>query len=77
MCFRSTADAVSLLCEWIHQYIGTAHHNAMHNDITHHGTFYSVVQAVMYILAFRQKEFLDMDKGMCQCLTFYNILVEA
>ncbi|XP_067941269.1 RNA polymerase I-specific transcription initiation factor RRN3-like [Watersipora subatra] len=60
---RSAADAVSLMCQWIHQYISTVHHNSMHNDVVHHGTFYSVVQAVMYILAFRQREFLDMDKA--------------
>jgi len=62
--FRSAADAITLFCEWIHRYISTASHNSMHNDIAHHGTFYSVVQAVFYILAFRQKEFLEMGKGM-------------
>ena len=63
------------MCEWIHQYIQTAHENAMHNDITHHGTFYSVVQAVMYILAFRQKEFLDMEKGTSLfLLTHFHIV---
>ncbi|KAF6029676.1 RRN3 [Bugula neritina] len=60
---RSAADAITLFCEWIHRYISTASHNSMHNDIAHHGTFYSVVQAVFYILAFRQKEFLEMGKA--------------
>ena len=63
MCSRSAADAISLMCEWIHRYIITAHTNAMHCDVTHHGPFYAVVQSVLYMLAFRQREFLEMDKG--------------
>lgn len=57
------ADAVALMCDWIHLYVREASHNVMNYTIQHHGAFYSVVQAVLYVLAFRQKEFTEMIDG--------------
>lgn len=59
----STVKAcLDLMVPWIHNYISQAS-DSSHTDIKHHGPFYSLCQAVLYIFAFRHKELLQMPRG--------------
>lgn len=53
---------LQLLMQWTHSYTHVRQDNYM-ADITHHGPFYSVCQAVFYVFAFRQRELLESKKG--------------
>ena len=61
--FCSTVkEVVRLMTSWIDRYISQATH-VTHVDVNYHGPFYSVCQAMFYVIAFRHKELLDMPDG--------------
>ncbi|ELT94357.1 hypothetical protein CAPTEDRAFT_221291 [Capitella teleta] len=59
----SVTACLDLLVAWIHNYIKNSS-DSVKVDIEHHGTFYSVCQALFYILVFRHKELLASSKGV-------------
>jgi RNA polymerase I-specific transcription initiation factor RRN3 len=54
---------LDLLVAWCHTYIKNASDTVV-VDVEHHGTFYSVCQAVFYIMVFRHKELLAGRSGL-------------
>ena len=52
---------IELMVSWIHLYISEA--SFTKPDITHHGPFYSVCQAVFYVFAFKHTDLLAMSSG--------------
>ena len=59
---------LELMVDWGHNYTRTCNDYVM-ADLTHHGPFYSVCQAVFYVLAFRQRELFENRKGEYCCMT--------
>ena len=62
LCCRTACQALELMVQWAHSYTATCQDCVM-ADVTHHGPFYSVCQAVFYVFAFRHREIFDMNKG--------------
>ena len=55
---------LDLMVAWAHKYINEAIYAlSTHNDMSHHATFYSVCQAIFYIITFRHKELLGTKEG--------------
>ncbi|XP_062591236.1 RNA polymerase I-specific transcription initiation factor RRN3-like [Saccostrea cucullata] len=60
----STVTAcLDLMCEWVHLYLDNTSEEIVNADVSHHGPFYSVCQAVFYVFVFRNKEIFEMKKG--------------
>lgn len=72
----TVAVCFDLFCHWIHQYIDTQCYRN-YADISAHGTFYAVCQAVFYVFAFRHKELIEMKNGLkiLQNLNFERIIM--
>ena len=51
------------ILEWTHQYIAKTAETYTNADVSHHGPFYSVCQAIFYIFVFRNKELMEMPEG--------------
>jgi len=49
---------LELMCTWVHQYMVAAAYTTVMPDLNYHAAFYSVCQAIFYIIAFRQKDML-------------------
>lgn len=61
----STAKlCLTIMLQWIHQYLETCSPDLMRPDIRQHGPFYSLCQAVFYIFVFRHKALLEMEGGI-------------
>ncbi|KAK2185321.1 hypothetical protein NP493_240g02006 [Ridgeia piscesae] len=68
---------LDLMVAWAHKYISEAIYAlSTHNDMSHHATFYSVCQAIFYIITFRHKELLGTKEGFkhCQRLNLQTIV---
>lgn len=62
--FRSAKVVLQGLSQWIHDYINTQDELGMVNsDVRVHKVFYSVCQALFYIVVFRHKDFVHKRKG--------------
>lgn len=52
------------LAQWIHDYINTQDElGVVNSDVRVHKVFYSVCQALFYIVVFRHKDFICKKKG--------------
>lgn len=60
---------VELMMNWAHSYTQTCQDCVM-ADAVHHGPFYSVCQAVFYVISFRQKEIFETKAG-----TFLKLII--
>ena len=54
---------MDLMVRWIHSYLDETSQDFVMADVTYHGPFYSVCQAVFYVFVFRSKEIFEMKKG--------------
>ena len=63
MYYRLVQSTLDVLIEWVHKYVMEAAYTTSKADVTHHGTFYAVCQAVFYIIVFRHKQLLGTTKG--------------
>ncbi|XP_061181117.1 RNA polymerase I-specific transcription initiation factor RRN3-like [Saccostrea echinata] len=73
----STVTAcLDLMCEWIHLYLDNTSEEIVNADVSHHGPFYSVCQAVFYVFVFRNKEIFEWKKGhkWAEILNFQRIV---
>lgn len=52
------------MAEWVHRYISN-HDGANHlqSDFKQHSVFYSICQAVFYLIAFRHQDLIDSNKS--------------
>ena len=51
--------------------MGLVSANNLRPDVTRHGPFYSLCQAVFYIVVFRHKQILESDNGMKCAVLLY------
>lgn len=51
------------LCDWIHQYIQRCDTNQSSHPLRTHTVFYSICQAVFYIISFRSRELTCTNKS--------------
>ncbi|KAI0230182.1 RNA polymerase I-specific transcription initiation factor RRN3 [Lamellibrachia satsuma] len=68
---------LDLMAAWAHRYITEASYtSSSNNDMSHHATFYSVCQAIFYVVTFRHKELLSTKQGYkhCQRLNLQTIV---
>lgn len=62
--FFSTVKAcLELMCTWVHKYLDQTGEQSQYADVVHHGPFYAVVQAILYVFVFRNKDIFDSRKG--------------
>lgn len=62
---RTVIACFDIMCPWIHYYINSQEDTSKVVVDAHiHGAFYSVCQAVFYVVAFRHKELTDSKKGL-------------
>lgn len=57
-------STLDVIMEWLHKYAKHAAYTSSKADVRRHGTFYAVLQAVLYVLVFRHKELLNTPKGL-------------
>lgn len=81
--FRSAKVVLQGLSQWIHDYINTQDELGMVNsDVRVHKVFYSVCQALFYIVVFRHKDFVHRRKGelifikLLICMYYANVFQE-
>lgn len=61
------------LSQWIHDYINTQDELGMVNsDVRVHKVFYSVCQALFYIVVFRHKDFVHKRKGELKFIKLFT-----
>lgn len=72
---RTVMRTVELMMKWAHTYTQNCQDCVM-ADVVHHGPFYSVCQAVFYVIAFRQKEIFETKAGLkwAQSLQFQHLV---
>lgn len=63
MSFSVLTACVQAWVHWIHAYIGNQEGAGARDNASVHSTFYSVCQAVFYVVAFRVKEILALRNG--------------
>lgn len=56
-------DMLSQLCDWVHQYIQRSD-SVANNSLKAHTVFYSICQAIFYIIAFRSRDLTSDKKGL-------------
>lgn len=54
---------LKLMADWLHDYLSETDSDTLHADVTHHGPFYAVCQAVFYVFSFRNQQLLENEKG--------------
>lgn len=62
-CFSTVTSYVQAWANWIHAYIGNQEGSGAKENASVHSTFYSVCQAIFYVVGFRVKEILAMRNG--------------
>lgn len=63
------------LAKWIHDYINTQDElGVVNSDVRVHKVFYSVCQALFYIVVFRHKDFICKKKGKFGYCCFVNLI---
>lgn len=61
----STVKAcLELMCTWVHKYLDQTGEQSQYADVVHHGPFYAVVQAILYVFVFRNKDIFESQKGL-------------
>jgi RNA polymerase I-specific transcription initiation factor RRN3 len=60
-------DCVSLLVQWAHEYDNNSRASKPFPDAGVHALFYTVVQAVLYIICFHHEALFDGEKGKAYC----------
>ncbi|KAL5018199.1 hypothetical protein ScPMuIL_003921 [Solemya velum] len=68
-------SCLDLICKWIHRYLDQTTQE-IHADIVHHGTLYTVCQAVFYTFLFRNEEIMATKRGhkFAESLNFQRII---
>ncbi|XP_063700799.1 RNA polymerase I-specific transcription initiation factor RRN3 [Culicoides brevitarsis] len=61
--FLLLRDFLAQLCDWAHQYIQRSD-SVSNNSLKAHTVFYSICQAIFYIIAFRSRELTADKKGL-------------
>ena len=61
--FSTVKACLELMCTWVHKYLDQTN-ESHYTDIIHHGPFYAVVQAILYVFVFRNKDIFESKKGM-------------
>lgn len=61
--FLLLRDILSQLCDWTHQYIQRSD-SVSNNSLKAHTVFYSICQAIFYIIAFRSRDLTSDKKGL-------------
>ncbi len=69
--------SLEVLTAWVHNYIRQSADSSTQADISHHGPFYSVCQALFYVAIYRHKEFLNVQGGLkfLRDLSFQTIVM--
>ncbi|CAC5409642.1 RRN3 [Mytilus coruscus] len=67
---------LELMSTWIHKYLDQTGDESLFADVTHHGPFYAVVQAILYVFVFRNKDIFESRKGLkwAEKLNFQRIV---
>lgn len=61
----STVKAcLELMCTWVHKYLDQTGEQSQYADVVHHRPFYAVVQAILYVFVFRNKDIFESRKGL-------------
>lgn len=64
MSFRVVKVTMQQIAEWIHTYIANQDAvECLNSDIRVHAVFYSVCQALFYLVAFRHKDLVERKKS--------------
>lgn len=61
--YRVLKETLADLTSWINGYISNQDGLEIKSDCRIHGVFYSVCQALFYLIAFRHKDLVNQNKG--------------